>query len=65
VFKCMECSAIIRREIHNDGVSDRGEIKPPSYCHECGKPYPWTLERIKALIEMVEYFELNPENSEC
>ncbi|KUO74438.1 MAG: hypothetical protein APF81_14535 [Desulfosporosinus sp. BRH_c37] len=64
MFKCMECSAIIRREIHYDGVSDRGENKQPSYCHECGKPYPWTSERIMALIEMVEYFELNPENCE-
>lgn len=62
MFKCMECSAIIRGEIHYDGVSDWGEIKPPSYCQGCGTPYPWTSERIKALIEMIEYLELNPED---
>ena len=38
---------------------DWDEIKQPSYCHEGGTLYPF-----KALIEMVEYFELNPDNAE-
>ncbi|WP_075366851.1 DUF2321 domain-containing protein [Desulfosporosinus metallidurans] len=59
ISKCIECGSFIRGEIHYDGVFDWDEIKPPSYCHECGKPYPWTTERIKALIEMVEYSKLN------
>lgn len=59
ISQCMECSEIIREEIHYDDVFDWDEIKQPSYCHECGTPNPF-----KALIEMVEYFELNPENAE-
>lgn len=30
---------------------------PPSYCHECGKPYPWTLSNIEAAIEMIDLLD--------
>lgn len=59
ISKCRQCSAIIREEIHGDGVFDGDENIQHSYCHECGTPYPY-----KALIEMVEYFELNAEDAE-
>ena len=60
ISKCAECNAIIRGTIHYEDIYDYDdEMKPPSYCHECGNPYPWTAERIKALKEMVEYSELD------
>ncbi|WP_042331249.1 DUF2321 domain-containing protein [Desulfosporosinus orientis] len=52
ISKCMKCHGITR------GVQ-------PSYYHECGTPHPWTSNRFKDLIKMVEYFELNPEDAEC
>ena len=27
---------------------------PPSYCHACGKPYPWTALKLEAAKELVE-----------
>lgn len=59
ISKCMDCSTIIRGEIHNDGVLDLDEIKQPSSCHEGGTP-----NLFKDLIDLVKYFELNPEKSE-
>lgn len=56
---CAECQSFIRGDIHYENVICFDEISIPSYCHECGRPYPWTLERIKALKEMVEYSSLN------
>ena len=64
ISKCMKCKAIIRREIDYDGVINWDEIKQPSYCHECGTPYPWSSSKFKALIQMVEYFKLNAEKDE-
>jgi hypothetical protein len=29
-------------------------LKAPSFCHECGSPYPWTTRRIEAAIELAE-----------
>lgn len=64
ISKCMNCNAIIRGEIHYDGVLNGDEIKQSSYCHECGTPYPWASNGFRDLIKMVEYFELNPEEAE-
>ncbi len=27
---------------------------PPSYCHNCGKSYPWTDAKLRAAIELLE-----------
>lgn len=38
-------------------ITELPEYLPPAYCHECGKPYPWTeesLNEIHRLIEMMD-----------
>ncbi|AFM41621.1 hypothetical protein Desaci_2689 [Desulfosporosinus acidiphilus SJ4] len=52
ISNCIKCNAFI------GGVES-------SYCHQCGTPYPWALNKYNDLIKMVEYFELNPEDAEC
>jgi hypothetical protein len=35
----------------------------PSYCYECGKPYPWTVEKLEAAKSLAEDFEeVSPED---
>lgn len=55
ITKCPNCNAPIRGYYHVEGVLSLGhKYKVPSYCHNCGKPYPWTktaLESAKALID--------------
>lgn len=31
--------------------------KPSAYCHNCGKPYPWTERKIQAAVEMIDLLE--------
>ena len=31
--------------------------KPTAYCHNCGKPYPWTERKIQATVEMIDLLE--------
>jgi hypothetical protein len=34
-----------------------GIFRPPAYCHECGKPYPWTAEKISAAKDLADELE--------
>lgn len=58
ISACQKCKTPIRGKYIADGVLD---LRPyryvPSYCHECGAPYPWTeklLEKTKKLIFLDE-----------
>lgn len=56
ITSCQHCNATIRGSYHVPGVMALG-FKPPaiaSYCHNCGKPYPWTLQAIEAATELLE-----------
>ena len=35
------------------GPPGPGPWRSPSFCHECGEPYPWTAEKLKAVQEVV------------
>lgn len=51
---CQNCNTPIRGRYVMDGVLDLTNYSyVPSYCHECGTPYPWTeklLEKTRKLI---------------
>ncbi len=32
-------------------------VSAPSYCANCGKPYPWTAKAIQAALELAEEIE--------
>jgi hypothetical protein len=61
-MQCQKCNCPIR------GVSEGMYIiyfKIPSYCIECGNPYPWTEKKIQATKELIdELDELTPEERE-
>jgi hypothetical protein len=59
---CAECEAPIRGRYHQPGLVAPPLIRPASYCHECGQPYPWTVERLLAAAELIDELEgLNDE----
>lgn len=57
VSKCPKCSSEIEGKIHYDGIVDCDSIEIPSYCHNCGSPYPWTESKLQALKETVDLME--------
>ncbi len=63
--KCEYCDTGIHGYYHMDGVVNFSSYSPPSYCHNCGKPYPWTERRIEAANLLIQEDEqLSPEDKE-
>lgn len=50
ITKCPNCNSNIRGE-HQTGVKaiviPIGPATPPTYCVNCGKPFPWTEKKLK------------------
>lgn len=60
VTACPSCATPIRG--HLRGVLPSLHWKAPAFCHECGKPHPWTDANSKALADLVdELGTLEPE----
>jgi len=59
IIACTACCTPIQGEFHVEGVIaiGGGDSPPPSFCHECGKPYPWTAKRIEAARELADEFD--------
>lgn len=65
LMECSHCSEVIRGHYHISGVVGFSEYHPPAYCHNCGKPFPWTELAMNAAIEMaVESGNLNENEQE-
>lgn len=42
IIECQECGAEIQGKYNVEGVVSVGSSKEvPSFCHNCGEPYPW------------------------
>ena len=54
VMRCPGCNANIRGDYEVPGVVGVFSYSPPSYCHSCGKPLPWTARRIEAANEVAD-----------
>lgn len=56
---CPRCGAEIRGRYNVEGVFDLTgrTMEAPAYCYNCGKPYPWTEEKMKALEETVNLMD--------
>jgi hypothetical protein len=63
ITQCMSCTAEIRGHYRGGWVSTR---KPPvpSFCRECGKPFPWTSRRLEAASVLAAESELNEQERE-
>ena len=58
ITSCVYCNAPIRGEYHVPGVVSIGfPFSVPKYCHECGKPYPWTKRALEASRELIQEVE--------
>ena len=53
ITECPSCRAAIRGSYDYDGPVVPPPYSPPSYCHACGKPYPWTALKLEAAKELV------------
>ena len=56
ITTCVQCANRIRGRWVTSWQST-GELRPlfnpPSFCHKCGKPYPWTEMKEKAAEEII------------
>ena len=48
ITACPQCRQPIRGFYHVDGVIGGSSIDVPAFCHECGRPYPWTQAALQA-----------------
>ncbi len=59
ITNCPNCNTLIRGDYQVEGVitvSGRGPTAP-SFCHECGKAYPWTERKLEAAWELADELE--------
>jgi hypothetical protein len=55
---CPGCGAPVRGYFVPPGVTAiGGRYSPPSFCFECGKPFPWTIEKVSAAKELADELE--------
>jgi hypothetical protein len=54
---CLGCGATIRGRYHEPPSDALPLTRGPRYCHECGEPYPWTDERLRAARELADEVE--------
>lgn len=55
VGQCPSCGSEVHGEYSVPGVLILASPpKPPAYCHDCGKPYPWTDAKLLAVGELLE-----------
>jgi hypothetical protein len=59
ISACPSCKKSIRGEYQVDGVFAPCYDEAPAFCHECGKPYPWTESRLEAAHELVQEMGLD------
>ena len=51
---CQECQTPIRGRVASFIIDTAPYTYVPAYCHECGKPYPWTVTALSTAAEIIE-----------
>jgi hypothetical protein len=54
ITACPNCRTPIRGDYHVPGVFALSTYTPPAYCFNCGKPFPWTAEKLSAANELAD-----------
>lgn len=62
ITTCEKCNAEIQGYHHYPNVFGSTKIPVPSFCIECGEPYPWTKTRIEAAKELSKELGLSQED---
>lgn len=57
VTTCPDCNSPIRGYYHVENVISFFDYNKPNYCHNCGKPYPWTVASLEAARELADELE--------
>jgi hypothetical protein len=52
VTACEHCQQSVRGYYRTGGIAGYGPSRP-SFCHGCGKPYPWTDEQLSSANALV------------
>ena len=55
--ECSACKAEIRGDYNVPSVFVSSHFKAPAFCHNCGKPYPWTQKGLEAARELAAEIE--------
>ena len=61
--KCTQCGTDIRGLRYING-SPAHYYSRPNHCHNCGKPFPWTISHIKLIGELVDELDLEKNDKE-
>ena len=54
IMSCPSCNTAIRGYCHVPGVIGFFDYHKPSYCHNCGGAFPWTVSSIEAAAELAD-----------
>ena len=57
ITNCLNCNSEIQGEYHAEGVISISHYTAPTFCPNCGKPYPWTEARTQAAHELAQELE--------
>jgi hypothetical protein len=52
VMACPDCESPIQGQYHCPGVIGFFKYHAPHYCHNCGKPFPWTSRALEAARQL-------------
>jgi hypothetical protein len=53
IMNCPECNERIRGYFYTSNFSGPSIKHPPTFCHNCGKAYPWTNAKLEAAKELI------------
>lgn len=61
ISKCQHCDSRIQGYYETPDIISLSKYIPPSYCHDCGNPYPWTSQILENAIELISLDDDLPE----
>lgn len=57
ITACPACNASIKGDYYVEGYFGPSHFDPPAFCRNCGRPFPWTVERLAAAKELADELE--------
>jgi hypothetical protein len=57
ITACLECNVAIRGYYHVPGFIGFSDYDRPAYCHNCGRPFPWTISGLEAASKLADELE--------
>jgi hypothetical protein len=59
IAQCPNCKTPIRGDYHSDEVAVLAMyVTPaPAFCFQCGQPFPWTVEKLRAAKDLADEVE--------